>query len=235
MKSESLLVMDIETIPDPDVPAPADHDPEKVLAVPHHKIVCIGALLFENYHVRTLGIISDGKDEPQMMADFVKFVTAKEPCIATFNGRGFDMPVIAMRCLKYGIPFPYYYSSRDVRYRYTTDGHFDIMDFLSDFGGTKSARLDAVAKLCGMPGKVGVDGKDVAGMVTSGRVQEVKNYGLCDVAQTAGILLRVQLIRGIIDRQVYQAAMTDLIGHIDSDPRLAPVAVAMDRKRLMLE
>lgn len=229
------LVIDIETIPDPDVPVPAESDPEKILGVPHHKIVCIGALLFDReYSVKSLGILSETKDEIGAVADFVIFVQSKQPCIVTFNGRGFDLPVIAMRCFKYGIQFPYYYGSRDVRYRYTADGHFDLMDFLSDFGGTKASKLDAVARLCGMPGKLGIEGKDVASMVGSGRLTEVKNYCLCDVVQTSAVFLRTQLIRGEIDRKTYQAAMGGLITKIQYDKRVKPVADKMDIGRLLL-
>jgi predicted PolB exonuclease-like 3'-5' exonuclease len=235
MKSEQFLVLDIETVIDPDVPAPADHDPEKMLAVPHHKIVCVGALLFDNYEVKTIGILSDGKEERIMIGDFVRFVSRTEPVLVTFNGRGFDLPVIAMRCLKYGIPFPYYYNSRDVRYRYTADGHLDLMDFLSDFGGTKSGKLDAVAKLCGMPGKVGTSGADVAAMVAAGRLNEVKIYCLCDVVQTSALFLRTQLLRGVIDKERYLASVGGLVKLIKGDARLAPVATTMNEERLLLQ
>ena len=57
---------------------------------------------------------------------------------------------------------PWWFSDRNTRYRYSTDGHFDLMDFLADFGAAKNARLDVYAKLVGFPGKVGVDGSQVA-------------------------------------------------------------------------
>lgn len=234
MKND-FLVLDIETIPDPDVPASSDWDPEKILSVPYHKIVCIGALLFDaDYRIKSLGILSEAKPERGVVEDFIRFVDSRTPTLVTFNGRGFDLPVIAMRCLKYGIPFRHYYQARDVRYRYTADGHFDVMDFLSDFGGTKSARLDAVAKLIGMPGKVGVDGKGVAGLVAAGKFTEVCNYCLCDVVQTAGIFLRTQFLRGEIQSIVYLNAMAELVMKINGDPRLKPVAESMNVERLML-
>jgi predicted PolB exonuclease-like 3'-5' exonuclease len=109
------------------------------------------------------------------------------------------------------------------------------MDYLADFGAAKPARLDVIAKLCGMPGKVGIEGKDVGPMVHAGRIAEVRNYCLCDVAQTAAVFLRVQLLRGELDRERYLVAMRSLIALVRSDERLLPVANAMNEQRLLLE
>jgi predicted PolB exonuclease-like 3'-5' exonuclease len=231
----SFLVLDIETVLDPELPISQSSEAERLPAPPHHKIVVIGALLFDpTYQVRRIAVLAEGKDEPGMLHDFARLLDERRPCLITFNGRGFDLPVIATRCLRYGVTFRHYYHSRDVRYRFTADGHLDLMDYIADFGATKSAKLDVIAKLCGMPGKVGVDGKDVGPMVHAGKIQEVRDYCLCDVAQTAGVFLRLQLVRGELDRERYLAAMTSLIKAIRENPKLAPVAAALNEDRLML-
>ena len=231
----SFLVLDIETVLDPELPISQSGEVERLPAPPHHKIVVIGALLFDQlYQVRRIAVLAEGKDESGMLQDFARLLDERRPCLITFNGRGFDLPVIATRCLRYGITFRHYYHSRDVRYRFTADGHLDLMDYIADFGATKSAKLDVIAKLCGMPGKVGVDGKDVGPLVHAGRLQEVRDYCLCDVAQTAGVFLRLQLVRGEIDRERYVAAMTSLIQAIRQNPKLAPVASALNEERLLL-
>ena len=143
--------------------------------------------------------------------------------------------MIATRCLRYGISLRHYYATRDVRYRFTADGHLDVMDYLAEFGAATSSRLAVFAQLCGMPCKVGVEGKDVGPMVHAGRIAEVRNYCLCDVAQTAAVFLRVQLLRGVLDRERYLGAMRSLIGLIRADPRLAPVATSLNERRLLLE
>ena len=128
---------------------------------------------------------------------------------------GFDLPVLASRCLRHGFPFRYYYQARDVRYRFSPDGHLDLMDFIADFGAARSSRLDVVAKLCGMPGKVGVDGKDVGPLVHAGRIEQVRNYCLCDVVQTAGVFLRVQLAAGGARRS---PPTTEAMGGLSTPP-----------------
>jgi predicted PolB exonuclease-like 3'-5' exonuclease len=231
----SHLVLDIETVLDPELPIAQSSEVERLPAPPHHKIVVIGLLLFDpNYQVKRIAVMAEGKDEPGMLHDFARLLEERRPCLVTFNGRGFDLPVIATRCLRYGVTFRHYYHSRDVRYRFTADGHLDLMDYIADFGATKSAKLDVIAKLCGMPGKVGVDGKDVGPLIHAGKIQEVRDYCLCDVAQTAGVFLRLQLVRGELDRERYLLAMNSLIHAIRENPKLAPVAAGLNVERLLL-
>jgi hypothetical protein len=229
------LVLDIETVLDPELPIAESSEAERLPAPAHHRVVTIGGLWFDpQYEPRRIGIVSQSVAEAQILADFAKMLEERRPCLVTFNGRGFDLPVIATRCLRYGIPLRHYYRSRDVRYRFSAEGHLDLMDYVADFGAAKPSRLDVLAKLCGMPGKVGVDGKDVGPLVHAGRLQEVRDYCLCDVVQTAGVFLRVQLLRGELAVDEYLAAMRRLIALIRSDERLSPVAAGINEPRLLL-
>lgn len=230
------LVLDIETILDPELPLQEAAEKERLPAPPHHQVVVLGALLLDpDLTPRRLGCIGEDKDERGLLTDFTRFVEERRPELVTFNGRGFDLPVIASRCLRHGLSFRHYYRARDVRYRFSPEGHLDLMDFLADFGAARSARLDVVARLCGMPGKVGVEGKDVGPMIHAGRLREVRDYCLCDVVQTAAVFLRVQLLRGETGRDGYLAAMRGLLDLVRGDARLRPVAAALDERRLLLD
>jgi len=229
------LVLDIETVLDPELPL-AETDAERLPAPPHHKVIVIGALWFDpSYEIRKIGVVGEGKDERGILLDFANLMNERRPCLVTYNGRGFDLPVIATRCLGHGIPLVHYYRSRDVRYRFSPEGHLDLMDYVADFGAAKPSRLDIVAKLCGLPGKVGIEGKNVGPMVHAGKLAEVRSYCLCDVVQTAGVFLRVQLLRGELAPGPYRDAMQGLITAIRADPRLEPVASGLDERRLLLE
>jgi predicted PolB exonuclease-like 3'-5' exonuclease len=231
--AQAHLVLDIETIPDPELPRIDESD--RVPPPPYNQIVTLGCLLLEDYVPRRLGIVGEGKSEADMLGDFAQWLDAKKPTVVTWNGRGFDMPVITSRALRHGVSMPWWFSDRSTRYRYSPEGHFDLMDFLADFGATKSARLDAYAKLVGFPGKVGVDGSQVAPMVHAGRLDEVNAYCLCDVAQTAAVFLRVELLRGVFDRVRFRELARGLLAFIDEQPRLAPVAEKIDRARFLIE
>jgi predicted PolB exonuclease-like 3'-5' exonuclease len=227
------LVLDIETIPDPELPRLDDSD--RVPPPPFNQIVTLGCLLLEDYVPRKIGVVGEGKGERDMLVDFAGWLDRSRPCIITWNGRGFDMPVITSRALKHGVPMPWWFSDRHTRYRFSPEGHLDLMDFLADYGAAKSSRLDVFAKLVGLPGKVGVDGSQVAPMVHAGRLDEVNAYCLCDVAQTAGLFLRVQLLRGVIERARYTELARGLLAFFDADARLSPVTTNVDRARFVLE
>jgi predicted PolB exonuclease-like 3'-5' exonuclease len=234
--ARSHLVLDIETVLDPELPIAEGGEVERLPAPPHHQIVVIGVLWFDaDYKVSRLGIIGEGKDEATTLRDFARFLEERKPDLVTYNGRGFDMPVIAARCLRHGVPLKHYYRSREVRFRYSADGHLDLMDYVADFGAAKPSKLDVIAKLCGMPGKVGISGAEVGPLVHAGRIEEVRNYCLCDVVQTGGVFLRVQLLRGEIDIPTYRQAMGGLIEHIRTDPRVAPVSRGLNEARLLID
>jgi 3'-5' exonuclease len=230
----SYLVVDVETVLDISLPLPYSSD--KLPAPPHHKVVALGVCWFgPDHEIRRFGIVNGGPSERETLVDFVRFFEGRRPDIVSWNGRSFDMPVIAARCFKYGIPFAHYYEERNLHYRYTTDGHFDLMDFLSDFGASRPARLDAVARLIGLPGKLGVEGKDVGPLVHQGKVSEVQAYCLSDVIQTAALFLRTQLARGVLALDDYQRCMRDLLAEADKDERIAHITAAIDRPLLLLE
>src|SRR5580692_10078507 len=223
------LVLDIETIPDPELPRADESD--KVPAPPFNQIVTLGCMLLEDYVPKKLGCVGESKTEAVMLADFAAWLERTKPTIITWNGRGFDMPVITSRALRHGISMPWWFQDRNTRYRYSTDGHFDLMDFLADFGATKNARLDAYARIVGFPGKVGVDGSQVLPLVNAGKIDEVNAYCLCDVAQTAAIFLRVELLRGTFDRARYRELAAAMLAFVDEQPRLAPIRDKIDRAR----
>jgi predicted PolB exonuclease-like 3'-5' exonuclease len=234
------LVFDIETILDPAFPPPEPSDEKKSLpAPPFWQVVTIGALLIEDmtmtgeyagkrcYEMKKLGAIT-GSSEKMILSNFSEYVQNYQLTLVSFNGRGFDMPVIAARCFHHGVPMSWYYKRRDMRYRYSTAGHLDIMDFLSDYGASKSAKLDVWSKLCGMPGKVGVDGSQVAELMAAGKQVEVDNYCLCDVVQTAAVFLRTLLIQRSLTLEGYRQSVDSLFKMICDDARLEALAKELD-------
>ena len=70
------------------------------------------------------------------------------------------------------------------------------------FNARANAPLDDLAKLCGFPGKLGMDGSKVWDAVTAGKIDEIRTDCETDVALTHLVSLRFQLMRG----QLNQAA-----------------------------
>ncbi|MDB4964398.1 MAG: 3-5 exonuclease, PolB-like protein [Myxococcales bacterium] len=238
MSSRGYLVLDIETIPDPDLYKAPDQPSGSEKPFPPlyaHRPIVIGVLwLDEQYGFRRIGVIGDHDDEFAMLSDYSSFVEQYRPHIVTFNGRSFDLPVIMLRCLRHGVPLHFFFNDKDYRYRYTDAGHIDLYDFLSEHGAARVGSLDAVAHVIGLPGKVGVDGSQVEGLYHSGQIQLIKDYCLMDVAQTAFVLLRYRLLQGALDRDSYRRVATALFEALAVDGRVLPVLERVDKTRLLL-
>src|SRR5580658_2475035 len=75
------LVLDIETIPDPELPRIDDGD--RVPPPPFNQIVTLGCLLLEDYVPRKIGVVGEGKGERDMLVDFAGWLDRSRPCIIT--------------------------------------------------------------------------------------------------------------------------------------------------------
>ncbi|MCA9581070.1 MAG: 3'-5' exonuclease [Myxococcales bacterium] len=236
------LVLDIETVPDRVIPwdAAVDGFPP----APLHSVVALGVLWLDaDYRLRRMGVFGADEDpegtapvdEGGILQAFADFLGKEHPHMVTFNGRGFDLPVLANRCLKHGVPFSAYYADRDYRYRFSDKGHIDLSEFLSDYGASRRPRLDSVAQLMGLPGKLDVDGSQVQGMYERGLLREIRDYCLHDVVQTAFLFLRTELLRGIIDRETYRDRARALWDALAPAPRVAVVLDRSDRATVLLE
>lgn len=233
--ARSYLVLDLETIVDPELPSPDASSLDGGVAPPHHqKPVVFGVLwLDESYACKRLGILGEDRDEPEMLRDFGEFLERYGPDLVTWNGRRFDLPVLLFRALRHGVPLGRYYARGDYRYRFTPEGHLDLCDFLAEHGAARSPSLDAAARLIGLPGQVGIEGRMVAPLIEAGRLAEVQRHCLCDVVQTGFLFLRAQLLRGILDVPGYQKAAEALHRALRDEPRLHAIwsspELALDR------
>ncbi len=235
--ARSFLVLDIETVADPDLvwDAAVDGFPP----APFHQVAALGVLWLDRaYKFQKLGAFggeSDATpDEALVLQEFSDFVGKRNPTMVTFNGRRFDLPVLANRMLKHGVSFPAYYTNRDYRYRYSDEGHIDLADLLTDYGASRMPSLDALAQLVGMPGKMEVDGSKVQSMYEHGKHAEIRDYCLHDVVQTTFVFLRGELLRGRLDREAYRDRAGALWGALEQDTRVATVLERADKAQALL-
>jgi predicted PolB exonuclease-like 3'-5' exonuclease len=231
------LVLDIETVPDGDLykptePAPGTEKPFPPLYA--CKVITLGVMWLDDaLACKKIGTIGQDTDEPGILSNFSKFVDKYSPTLVTWNGRSFDLPVVALRSLHHGLSIPWYYRNRDLRYRYSAVGHLDLCDFLSDHGATRMMSLNAAARLIGLPGKEGLDGSQVEGLYRAGQIEQLQRYCLSDVAQTAFLLLRQRLLLGQLDSAGYHQAASALLATLETDGRFEPLLAHIDRPRLL--
>jgi predicted PolB exonuclease-like 3'-5' exonuclease len=114
--------------------------------------------------------------------------------LVTFNGRGFDLPLLELAAFRYGFPARDYFA----RGRNRFNGDLDLMDWLTNYGASRGfpGGLDLLAKLVGKPGKMHVSGDQVYDLYRAGRCQEVNDYCLCDTLDTYFVFLRTRVLTG---------------------------------------
>jgi len=142
-------------------------------------------------------------DEPQfrpreIVNQFWFGVTHYDAKLVTFNGRGFDMPLLELAAFRYGISAREYYQNSRNRF----NGPIDLMDWLTNFGACRLAGgLNLLAKLLGKPGKMDVSGERVYQMYQEGKLQEINDYCLCDTLDTYFVFLRTRILTGDISSE----------------------------------
>jgi predicted PolB exonuclease-like 3'-5' exonuclease len=243
MADRSHLVLDIETIPDPDLLW--DAAKEGFPPPTHHRIVAIGVMWLDpDLNFLRMGVFGDhgapnpastGVDpEAAMLDDFVRFVGRERCHLVTYHGRTFDLPVLINRCLRHGISFRTYFTDRDYRYRYSDFGHVDLADVLSEHGAARSPKLEGLSSTIGIPGSRRVDGSMVASLYARGELERIRTGCLEDVVQTAFLFLRFELLRGRIDRDGYRAHAKALWDAVMLDPRASGALAGANESLLLL-
>jgi predicted PolB exonuclease-like 3'-5' exonuclease len=135
----------------------------------------------------------------------------KRPQLVSFNGRGFDMPLLELCAFRYGIQISDWYAEEarnfdQPRYRYNTRAHFDLHEWLTNSGASRFAGgLSLAANLIGKPGKMDVAGHMVQDLWDAGRTAEINDYCRADVLDTYFVFLRSRVVAGEIDLKREQA------------------------------
>lgn len=183
--------------------------------MPHYlqRVVAISCVFRDDdgLRVRSLGDPDDG--EAKLIGAFFRTVERYTPQLVSWNGGGFDLPVLHYRGLVHGIAAGRYWDlgddDRDFKWnnyigRYHMR-HTDLMDILAMYQPRAAAPLDALAKLCGFPGKLGMDGSQVWKAYGEGRIDEIRAYCETDVMNTWLMYCRFQVMRGIQTPEAFDA------------------------------
>ena len=178
--------------------------------LPYHIPIAIATLQAdEHYRIKALGCMGvDRFLEPELIARFWQLFE-NAATLVTFNGRGFDLPVLEIQALRHGLSLPRYFAAGTYRgSRYSDTYHLDLCDFLSNFGAAqRRGSLDVYARLIGLPGKYTIAGEDVEYLFRQGRLKEINQYCTTDALQTFLLLLRVELLRGKLTPDGYRSAL----------------------------
>ena len=177
------------------------------LPLHQHRVVAISVALrtADSFKVWTLG--DEDSDEAEIVRRFFDGIARYTPDLVSWNGGGFDLPVLHYRALKNGIQAPRYWeigeSDRDFKWNnYLSRYHWrhtDLMDVLANFNPRANAKLDEIASMLGFPGKLGMDGSKVWDRYLQGGIREIRDYCETDVLNTWLVYLRFEYMRGKLD------------------------------------
>lgn len=230
----NILVFDIETVPDIesgkrlyDLDGLSDREAAEVmfsrrrqetdgasdfLRLHLHRVVAISVLLATKDKV-SLWSLGDLKSaEAEIIGRFYEGIERYTPKIVSWNGRGFDLPVLHYRALLHGIQAPRYWETGndDQSFRWNNyisryhERHTDLMDILAGYEYRAVAPLDQIAVMLGFPGKMGMSGDKVWDAWSAGELESIRNYCETDVLNTYLVYLRFDLMRGQLTKQGYQ-------------------------------
>jgi 3'-5' exonuclease len=171
----------------------------------------------------------DGLSEGKVIQTFFNAIEKHTPQLVSWNGSGFDLPVLHYRGLRHGVEASKYWDmgeggdhdSREFKWnnyisRYHMR-HLDLMDLLAMYSPKNNAPLDAMAKLCGFPGKLGMDGSQVYAQYLAGQTEDIQRYCETDVMNTYLVYCRFQKMRGGFTEAEYEqeiAYVREVLGNL---------------------
>lgn len=176
------------------------------------RVVTISCVLRDAAHFRVFSLSEPDAGEGEIIQRFFDGIERFTPQIVSWNGGGFDLPVLHYRGLQHGVSAPRYWDLGDGDYNDSRDfkwnnyisryhsRHLDLMDLLALYQPRANAPLDELAKLMGFPGKLGMDGSAVWQAWQEGRAAEIRDYCETDVVNTYLVYLGFQRMRGYLDK-----------------------------------
>ena len=190
-----------------------------------HKIVAISVLYKNNEKLSLLSLGDEDSEESDLLNLFFSAIDKYQPQLVSWNGKGFDSPVIHYRALIHGVSSIKYWDKGDDdrefkwnnylnRYH---DRHLDLMDVMS--GYKKPASLTDIAQLIGAPGKYGIDGSKVTDYYLANDIKKIRDYCETDVLNTYFVFLRYQLISNNITRDNYKKLLEEIFSFLDKSDK----------------
>ena len=190
-----------------------------------HKIVAISVLYKNDEKLSLLSLGDEDSEESDLLNLFFSAIDKYQPQLVSWNGKGFDSPVIHYRALIHGVSSIKYWDKGDDdrefkwnnylnRYH---DRHLDLMDVMS--GYKKPASLTDIAQLIGAPGKYGIDGSKVTDYYLANEIKKIRDYCETDVLNTYFIFLRYQLISNNITKDNYKKLLEEIFSFLDKSDK----------------
>lgn len=241
----TILVFDIETIPDIEsgrklfaLEGLSDEDTARAMFalrrekvghdfLPHYlqKICAISVVISHGTQIKVWSLGEKDSDEKELITRFFAGIDKHTPTLVSWNGSGFDLPVLHYRSLLHKISAPTYWEAGENQQTFKWNNylsrfhyrHIDLMDVLAGYQNKAFAPLDDISTMLGFPGKMGMSGSKVWDQYLAGELKEIRDYCETDVLNTYCVYLRFELVRGNISQENYDKNMDRLKNYLSTE------------------
>jgi predicted PolB exonuclease-like 3'-5' exonuclease len=197
------------------------------LSLEQHRIIAIAVALRTRESLQVWSLGEQQSSEKELVERFFDGIEKYTPDLVSWNGSGFDLPVLNYRALRHCVPAPRYWEAGDEDQAFRWNNYFnryhwrhlDLMDVLSGYQNRARAGLDNVALLLGQPGKLGMSGAQVWERYQAGELAAVREYCESDVLNTYLIYLRFELLRGRLSPQQHAIEIARLRAYLAEQHR----------------
>jgi predicted PolB exonuclease-like 3'-5' exonuclease len=197
------------------------------LSLEQQRIVAISIAMRERGGFKVWSLGEPADDEATLIRRFFDGIERYAPTLVSWNGAGFDLPVLHYRALRHHIQAHRYWEMGDEDQSYRWNNyisrfhwrHVDLMDVLSGFQGRGRVGLDKMAQLLGFPGKLGMSGEGVWEAHLEGRIDDIRNYCETDVVNTYLVYLRFELMRGRLTHEEHDREVALVRDTLTASPR----------------
>jgi predicted PolB exonuclease-like 3'-5' exonuclease len=191
------------------------------------RIIVISVVMRSREMLKVWSLGEPDAPEQDLLRRFFDGIEKFSPTLVSWNGGGFDLPVLHYRSLLHGIVAPRYWDTgeNDSSFKWNNylnryhNRHTDLMDVLAAYQSRANAPLDEVATLLGLPGKMGMNGAQVWENYLRGDISGIRNYCEVDVLNTYLVYLRFELIRGHLNPAEYTEECQMLRQTLSSDDK----------------
>jgi predicted PolB exonuclease-like 3'-5' exonuclease len=174
------------------------------LSLEQQRVVAISVAMRTRDGFKAWSLGDASSSEAELVHRFFDGIARYSPTLVSWNGSGFDLPVLNYRAMRHGVQAHRYWETGDEDQSFRWNNylgrfhwrHIDLMDVLSGYQGRGRVGLDRMAQLIGLPGKLGMSGEGVWDAHLEGRAEDIRNYCETDVINTYLIYLRFELMRG---------------------------------------
>lgn len=232
-----------------------DKSGSEFLPLCFHRIISISSVVCDDFgHFRKVGhfgqgfldLIQEGTDclskdfldtlESTLLNEFWQFFNKNNPKLVSFNGRGFDLPVLTLRSMRYNISAYAYFEQNNpahnktkwdnYRQRYSEIFHTDLFDSLGQFGAVRALNLNTLCRMLDMVGKYDMSGEQVYQTYLGGEntletkkaaLGTINHYCHSDVLNTYWLYLKYELLKGTLLENDYYALLVEFCEKLPKD------------------